>query len=629
MELNKPNWGLIYCFIKGFYEDSLTENNTVLDELLKIATIKSVENDKFIDKNAYSSYGKDLTFDILPKTNETIFSILYQKQNTNRDISNIVPFYFLYKKFEGKITLGINLDCFSKEEEDKQTDFTFPCRTFLEIFKNTKPVHGENTVYFINEINKKTGECFRTPTATFRNQSDEKHISRYILPLTIIDKELFYPLFKGLDYENEKINSFSIAIDKQDKTLNDSRLPTKGKENKNLPFRSVFEEWFIKAYCISLDTKIKDEYFDGLIHLLKSYCENIKELVENIIFHTDDKQGLIYVIFQKKENLTVSQSSNLVHMDSYNDLDRFVEIGIMDYNEKGIIDKYNGVNENEDKASTELIDFFDTKKIHTTELDHLDLRYAAHLGIKTFANSVKNHNGSFYVESNNNGAKEAIAYYLGKLPDASEKMSYFYNGTHYEIIFPVKGTDVSYKSYKSVGEIFLQKTTFSDKFKECLTKEPLTNKIIDITAIPDTISTISSKKEQMDIVNNIGYQILNSIEATDVVIVINMKNSSFEDVGLLLKLLAYIQLNKSRKFTHIILTNLSNNFVNAICERIDAILIKPFETETEKPKIWSNDTALVLMTSDLRYQIICGETKEMIGSINNTINMHYPSISFQ
>jgi hypothetical protein len=634
-KLNKSSWGLIYQFIKRFYDNS-SINNETFNELRKIATLKI--SDEFLYKNVYSEYGNELQLTTQLNTNKTSFAILYQKHNRNRDFSNIVPFYFLHKEFPDKITLGLNLDCyFADNSKDikkriaKQNDFTFPCRTFLEIFRNTKPIHGENTIYFINEkdMDWKTGDVsnYRTSIATFRNP-DKKNISSYILPLTIVDKDKFYSLFKEKDYS--KIDYFSESISKQDELIKNSRLPRKGSKNGIFQFRSVFEEWFIKAYFLSLDSQINPDCFLGLINLLKLYCENIKELVENIIFHTEAKQGLIYVIYHKKENLTKEQGETILDFDNnkYEKTDRFVEIGIMDFNEKGIVDKYKD-NEKPNKGDIELIGLFDTRKIHTDKFDHLYLRYAAHLGIKTFVNSIKNHNGSFYVESNNDGNKEAIKYYLGKLPSQSEMIQYFYNGTHYEIIFPVKSQDDNYKNYKT-DIVFLQKITFVDKFKGYLDKEQLTNTIIHIRTIPgiEKLKTTTSKPEQTDTINTIGTHLINSFKTTDKTIAINMEESSFEDATLLFKLLAYIQQNRQQQnisLTHIILINLTNNFIDLICETIDSILIKPFEDEIEKPKIWSNDTALVLMGKDLRYQIICGETKESLGYINYKMNMHYPN----
>jgi len=281
-------------------------------------------------------------------------------------------------------------------------------------------------------------------------------------------------------------------------------LPKKDESGEPL-FSSVFEEWFIKAYFLSFDTKREDEYFAGLINLLKSYCANIKELVENIIFHTEDSQGIIYFNFQKKEDLSVRQKEIIDEIDKYESSDRFVEIGIMDFNTKGIVDKYKEENKNEE--SVELIDFFDTKKIHTKEFDHLYLRYAAHLGIKTFANSIRNHKGSFYIESNNRGKKEAIEYYSGKPLKASKDIPFFCDGTHYSIIFPVKIKNENYTIYKT-DPAFLQKISFLDKLKIYLDKEQLTNIIIDLNSISGMEKIdIISRQEQTVMIDKIGEQL--------------------------------------------------------------------------------------------------------------------------
>ncbi len=644
-DLDKSNWGLIYQFIKRSYDNSSIDNET-FNELKKInATLKI--SYKYLDKDVYSEYGNDLQFETQVNTEKTTFAILYKKLYTSRDFTNIVPFYLLHKEFQGKITLGINVDCFS--DVTQLSDFTFPCRTLLQIFKNTKPINGQNTVYFINEkyIDRETGEIitFRTSTATFRNQ-DDKNMSRYILPLTVIEKDLYYSLFKSNNLNNKIVNDFKIAISNQNRIFyeTDQRL-------NGLSFRSIFEEWFVKAYFVSLkkpsagkvrfdddknnrnkESYIKENDFRDLTNLLKTYCENIKELIENIIFHTTEKQGLIYITFREKRTMPAIQYNSILNVGSYVDAARFVEIGIMDFNEKGILDTYK-LN-NEDTAKTQLLDFFDTQKIHTTGLDHLYLRYIAHLGIKTFANAVKNHSGSFYVESNNQGKKEVVKYYTCQLPEEIQTLPYFCNGTHYEIIFPVtqrnrynysndnSKTIIQYKSISSYLEKFIQKElpVFTNiNFNKILKERDY------LTSI-----NISSKEEQNKLIITIGNLIIQNHLTDKNTIVFNVKPSDnpadisplfnlfISDTGLFFKLLAYIQLRKDSSFKRIILTHLPNSFIDNFCDKINKLLIN-----SGVEPIWSNDTAIILISNNLRYQIICGETKDEIAYINDKINSYY------
>jgi len=209
-KLDKSSWGLIYQFIKRFYTNSEIDSEILAllkkpdSETQKPFAVLKV-SDKALDSDVYSEYGNDL----LPTTqlvaDDTTFAILYQKQNASRDFSNIAPFYFLHREFQGKVTLGINLACFFPDESNiteeqirEQSNYTFPCREFLDIFKDTKPAHGKNIVYFINERykDKKTGEIKSFPTTTIAAFRDEekhdKFIARNISPLTIIDKGMFF-----------------------------------------------------------------------------------------------------------------------------------------------------------------------------------------------------------------------------------------------------------------------------------------------------------------------------------------------------------------------------------------------------------------------------------------------------
>jgi hypothetical protein len=66
---------------------------------------------------------------------------------------------------------------------------------------------------------------------------------------------------------------------------------------------------------LSLDIKfekIDDNTFYGLVNLLKYYCENIKELVENIIFNIDVKKGLLYVVFHKRYLFVVRKGDTAI-----------------------------------------------------------------------------------------------------------------------------------------------------------------------------------------------------------------------------------------------------------------------------------------------------------------------------
>ncbi|MDR0517367.1 MAG: hypothetical protein LBH25_10035 [Fibromonadaceae bacterium] len=579
------------------------------------------------NRNVYSSYGNDLIFNNLPKQNETTFSILYKKENAKKDFSDLIPFFFLREKYKHKVSLGIDINSLDEQEKN---DYIFSSRQFFALIKdndsgtiNENNTIAGNSLYLIHDwvrVDKETGEIRQGKTSKLGNKDDigNKDVSRFFAPLIEINENNYEQLFNKSDGDSHELSSSIRKI-----TENLMKFPS-------IDYRYPFEQWFIKSYFYSLEKDEREEIqkitnkFYSLQNLLKLYCDSIKELVENIIYHTDDKKGFIYFIFSKKENLSEEQGKTILDFDNnekYGNTVRFVEIGIMDFNEKGILDTYKPAENDTEKP--QFLDFFDTKKIHTTGLDRLYMRYAAHLGIKTFANVVKNLNGSFYVESNNNGAKEAIKYYLGELPSKSENLSHCYNGTYYEIIFPIKGEYRSYSNYKTP----VQYLSFSKEFIEYLKKTPATIKSVNFNEIA-YVEMLNKKKtrrqEEAKFIEVIGNLILSKIDNKEKNIALNMKEfNNLINTSLLFKLSAYLQLNNASYFESIILTHLSDNLIDNICWKIKNLLLNG-STKT----IWSKQSALILINDKLRVQIICGETKDELLYLNNKVHLYYPNRNY-
>jgi hypothetical protein len=609
--LNKQAWGILHSFIDGFYKENVERE--LFYELKYIADVYASNDslNRYID----SAIGTDLIWDNFPSPKDVFFNIIYKKEDKKRNFSSMIPFYFLHKDFGGNVLLGIDINVF--EDDTEKDAYIFSISTLLY------PFYKGDAIYLICNgtiVNKETGEIIPYNHRKLSN-IPERDASRYIFPLILINTNTFLALFKN--GEPSKISHVLQSIGKMN-----NELPyglCNSANDKQIVFRSIFEEWFIKAYFVSLANSdregLNSEELASIMPLLRVYSESIKELAENIVFHTNDKEGLLYVIFQKGKNLASNYADKLSINSPKNDsMDRYVEIGILDNNDKGIVDMYLAKEKMVDAPA--LVDFFDEKRIHTQGFDHLYLRYAAHLGIKTFATTIRRHNGYFYVESNKSTKKETIEYQPQSQSEPykqEELISYFCNGTHYEIIFPIVENDKEEKTI-SPHIVSFQTNTFLEQLKNALlSKESLQSVVIPKMQLINNGNFID-KKGQEEAIELLATKMLQN--QVDRRISINMKNCDFNDVGLLFKIIARMQIIRGDNFlTHIIFFNMSNGFVDEICNRVMSLLI--MDHESGEKRIWSNDSAIILISDTLRWQIISGETKELLGYLNYRLSRFY------
>lgn len=634
-ELSSSNWNLIYRFIDGFYKRTLEKN--VFDKLNSKPNAITIAKNS-LDKDPYSAYGEKLLYNYLPPLDKTTFSVIFIKMDDKEDFSDLVPFFLLKNKFREKITLGIDVGNISLEKS-KQKEFIFKCSDFFRFIEDKKPQLGNKSIYFINvkSVDKTTGEIRnfsndnvtsligKGKTTNSSNESEEKKLkaSRKYLPLLKIDEDKFLEFFGDKSPFSEEAKYMLESTINLSQELSKKKFPI-----DEIPYHSIFEEWLTKAYFNSVGLtfdKIGKIEYEGLKNVLHSYCNNIYELVQNIIFH-GGKNGLLYFVFNKKENISNNQKIFIPFFNKYDDLNqRFLEIGIFDYNPQGIVNNYIEKYDPENRFVLE--NFFDTKFIHSTGLStHLELRYTAHLGIKSFVKSVISHNGYFRVESNSNNQKE----FVESVIDKSESFKYnlnsgrvdFTDGTHYKIILPVKNFSTT---NLKLNQIQTQKKSFADKLKNRLDTNKMSIKHIrlyDIIVQNCNLKTTEthSKNEQIEYIKTIGNEILSTIgqdNISDNEISIDLSGFN-HDVNFIFKLLSYIQLTHINTFEKIILTHLSDNYINEFCD-----LIQKFLIDLSIIPIWSRNSAIILVSNDLHYQIICGETTDELNYLNSEFEKYY------
>lgn len=402
-ELSKNNWNLIYRFIEKCYgRGSFGKED--FDSLKEQAKIVIDNNPK--DEDVSSCDGLDeIQFENLTENqNDWMFNIIYKAGN-REDFGDLVPFFLLKKKYRENITFGIDV-----ENVIKQNDYTFKCSIFLFFIKDKKPKIGNHSIYFIHEFNTKTGEIINVSALKYtQKENDYSKASPKFMPLILIDSET-YEVFKSRNNKGTPLEQY-IA-----NSLTNAKYKYKESDN----YFSNFEEWLIKMYYnLSCSTKDNINDFENFSPTLHEYCTNIFELIQNIIFHAQGR-GLLYINFNKKEDMLKDGKilypyCNIPDIDTYENTQRFLEIGIYDYSEKGI-----------ENTSGKPLDFW---------FSHSQNPNAQHMGIWTFVNSVIKHGGYFKVETNNGdkGEKHCLNSHENFKVDETENIE----GTHYDIIFPI------------------------------------------------------------------------------------------------------------------------------------------------------------------------------------------------
>ena len=627
-ELSRENWQRIYCFIerclgsKDYREDDFNtmKNNNIeigIDDDPKKYDVCSVKDEGI----------KELQYGALPEKGDYVFNIIYVKTDEREEFSDFTRFFLLKKKYSERITLGIDLSVLSKR---KFNDYKFQLGFFFFFIKNKQPKLGYNSLYIINI----EGSILKANAIPYMNDGNEpryEDASPYIFPLIPINNNNF-DIFETLD--NPKDNRIKAYIEN---SINNSQ---KKKELKNKHIdtsicRSLFEKWFLISYLTS-DSKAKAT-------TILTYCDNIRELVQNIIFHTNEQQGLLYIVFNKKNKVSKTWHDKILNFNTYDDNQRFVEIGVFDYNKKGITDTFS-LSHNNDLFDARLCleDFLNPQKILPDKADYISMRFAAHLGIKSFVSSVMYHKGVFCVESNKSQTEKNSIYNKERFENSEEKiieLSSISNidGTHYEIILP----PISKSNTTITTSIGLQVTSVSDVLKKRLIGENGNSMIkeIELEIKQYSESEIDNdhqsggvegenqtpKQKEEDVIKDYGKQILNIagqyLKAGSTSVAINILKSSIDIVSSnrFLKLLAYIQPLQNHPGC-LIFTQLEDEVINCLCRLLDSFITGI--TEKGQP-IWSDNHPIVLIGKAGTTRILAGKTKEEMIYVNYGINLLY------
>ena len=294
-ELSRENWGLIYRFIercegRGPFTsiDFETMNDHGIDvgieESPTVRDVCSIKEDGI----------KDLQLKAIPPKGKYVYNIIYVKKDRREEFSEIVRFFLLKKKYATRITIGINADVYNDSDYYK---YTFQLGIFLYFIKDKVPELGLRSIYLIETINN-TLRAKELPYMREETEPDFEKASPFLFALIPLN-DTNISLFENRNATNDQYDKYiygSIA------NINKRLEKKKRTEPKLDDCGSLFEKWLVSAFYLSLENKDLEK-FSKWRPVLAEYSLCIFELLQNILYHTEERRGLFYVVINKKEKV--------------------------------------------------------------------------------------------------------------------------------------------------------------------------------------------------------------------------------------------------------------------------------------------------------------------------------------
>lgn len=608
--LNKSNWNIIYrlfeaCNGRSVYTKELY--NTLKQQAMIVV------DDNPIIEDVYSTEGKrDLKYSEIANIGNCVFNIIYKKTDEREEFPELSHFFLLKKKYSERLTIGIDVSVFSNSSA--LNEYVFKCSIFLYFIKDKKPSMGDHSIYFINVTDSKTGEIKKTESLRYKNQivPDYKNASPFILPLLPINKESF-GFFDGvLPLKDPDVELYiENSIENIKKKLGRKRIDIAG-------CNTLFEKWILFSYCLSV--KEGCNRINEIKSILIEYCHSIFELIQNVIFHSEDGRGLFYVVISKKGRIPITEQEKIPYFSNYDDSFRFIKFGIYDYGEKGILKTFCDANKNDvDVSFLKLDDFFSPEKKITGSL-------SKHLGIKTFVKSIIEHKGYFSVETNETVSGKRQIERSGDNTPISKAIDGNICGTLYDVIMPV--------SIPKSGSGFVYHKSVFDVLKGLLRKRSSIEEIRPDGIVRFADAVLLRKDEQENLVKKEAIDLLKTIKPytekrknyIEYGIAINMDGIVLNP-NMLYKLIDNLTVaNEELKLFNssmirdfkLIFTNLTDGTIKQLCE-----IYKLEFTNANNKQSWL--FPVVLIGKKWKIQILYGKTKKELFYANKIIHNSFLS----
>ena len=539
------------------------------------------------------------------------FRVEYTKLDEKEDFSGLL-LYLLLANGLSHVDLCLRIDL-EKLNKIQQERYIFKYEDFLFFVQNQVAVRR---IAFMNVIfiDKETGvqTVLKERQLSWNRTKNDLDASRKYVPVVEVTEDNYRDLFDISESDKEHVrNSVCWYIQESSK-----KISTELKK-KDIIFsgdhHSLFERWFIQAYLYyNLEKKedLSGIVLENLLEILKIYATSISELVQNIIFHTRDKRGLLYAVFCRQSELTDTQRGVLGIANTSVSAEakkRYVEIGVFDFSSNGVEQTFK---ENSDTGiPIGLLDFYTHIPIPSKEVSRLELRRVAHLGLSIFTSTVSRYAGYFRVESNYEaGKKHWLDLQHGRFSKVQE--TEFVDGTHYEILLPVVPAEESLTKEVS----FLQKGSIVSRLMTGKAGDRSIKRVFlrDFANEPEGLDPLG----QLEKIQSIGLQIRSS-HPKERRLVIDLSDTN-EKISTIIKLLVSLQSSETIYYSTIVLYVPSEDKIDAICKLLESRLIND-----DSPVVWNNKTALIIMGADLRYQIITGASADDFYAANAEFQHYY------
>lgn len=613
-------WRLIFKLYDYCHRGGSTFSALDFDTLEKSSLSIRYNNDvRLID--AIAIYGNGLDYcilnDELSNCTEFFISVVCVKEDASLDNPDYLPLiswltdgHSVYDKND--FSFGVDISSLKKEDKSRYI-YTIGQR-FSIIDSLPTPRASKRCIYYIENYNE--GKITKNfPYSLSHNApSSSKSLS---LP---IDEDSLVAYFSPQWEMIENVGQ---------KKLLDSIGEINIHVNGTI---SLLEEWLVKAYldCVVLNNESVQHRYELIKDNLHEYCNSVYELVQNIIFHTEEKTGTLSMRFYKKKDLRYEFRQKIPFYDDYSEDDRFLMFDLYDNGTVGIVNTF--YNENHNNGTMEVVDtnnyplalnhFFNPKEILPDENINLTLRYVAHLGIKTFVSSVVNNGGYFYVETNKEKyTKESLEISNEEIVCSNEK--YGSVGTRYHVVLPIKKrlSPISAPIRVVDKEWPIGDNHLTDIDVATYNSILYDAKVIKVTS--DKKNNIDKKDNQKKLVREYGEQIIRRIVNTTASnICIDTSQLGDFSPNFLFKLIAYTRLNipYQHQPNALVFYNIYDNTLNRI-EEIACSMTESFSKK--KQEVWSEKYTVVLLSKKMQILILCGNTKDRFCYINHELRKFY------
>ncbi len=374
---------------------------------------------------------------------------------------------------------------------------------------------------------------------------------------------------------------------------------------------------------------------ENLFRFIELFLSGVRELAENIVYHTSDRKG--YFFFHLKPIDEVINSSELYFEDfkSYvdnieesgdefkiyeNGFHRFLEFSIFDYEVNGIAKTIKKSQPKSDGLT--FIDYFTPRppKNISTKIEYPEFRHFAHLGLKTFTSIIQDRLGYFEIKSNRSKEqKDTWFIYKDTYPSKSRLVKSHMPGTEFQGLVPLISFDepVTYKidfEKESINEQIV-KWLNEKRNKKGKSLYHQIKKFEDFTIHGDNPFKKFNREGIYDYIVDVSLRISKYIKNSNITSVSIDSKDVYDAIGTrdsfstLFKILAYSQLEVKVK----------QLYIYNVSERELDQLIAVIRNISKLGIIWSNDSFLYLFDDSNSFTpiILTGSSKSRLLSANS------------